>query len=227
MLSHHHRCIFIHIPKCGGSSIEHVFVQLLGLPWQQRAPLLLRPNSIPALGPPRLAHLSAQEYVKCRYVPQSMFDDYLKFTFVRNPWARAASIYYSTAFKQYPDFLSFARARFAKSEHPKANWFSKPQVDFFLNAQGEPAVDFIGRLETINEDFAKLAERLQLINVKLQHHNKTQREAYRSRLDRDLGGKDYRCFYTDESYDIVSNYYRDDIDLLDYQFDNPTAHHQA
>src|SRR5687768_14243923 len=57
-----YRCLFVHVPKTAGMSIEHVFLRLVGLTWETRAPLLLGGNDDPRLGPPRLEHLKASEY---------------------------------------------------------------------------------------------------------------------------------------------------------------------
>ena len=54
VISHEHRCVFVHIPKCAGQSIETVFLEDLGLDWSNRSILLLRPNECPDIGPPRL-----------------------------------------------------------------------------------------------------------------------------------------------------------------------------
>jgi len=218
MLDHHHQCIFVHIPKCGGSSIEHVFLQLVGLDWRRRAPLLLQANDIATLGPPRLAHLRAEEYVKYKYTPQAMFDQYFKFTFVRNPWARAVSIFHNTAFNLYPDFPTYVKDRYTNKDWKASNWFSKPQVSFFMDDNGKPLVDFVGRLESINQDFEHISQQLKLGALEVPHNNKTRKESYRTVVDGALDGRDFRQFYDDESLAIISDYYRDDIKVLDYQF---------
>ena len=53
MLSHQDKCLFVHIPKAAGQSVESIFVQRSGLTWQTRDALLLRPNKEPEQGPPR------------------------------------------------------------------------------------------------------------------------------------------------------------------------------
>ena len=103
MICHHYKCVFVHIPKNAGQSIEHVFLNLLNLTWETRAPLLLRCNDRLELGPPRLAHLKADEYVRYNYLTQEMFNDYFKFSFVRNPWSRIISIYKYLGFNKKCD----------------------------------------------------------------------------------------------------------------------------
>ena len=93
MISHHHKCIFIHIPKTAGQSIEHCFIRSLGLTWETRAPLLLRYNDRPELGPPSLAHLKYSEYSEYKYITEEQIQTYFKFAFIRNPWSRLVSIY--------------------------------------------------------------------------------------------------------------------------------------
>lgn len=45
MISHKHKTIFIHIPKCGGTSVEVVFLNDLGMTFQERTCLAMFPNS--------------------------------------------------------------------------------------------------------------------------------------------------------------------------------------
>ncbi len=91
MISIKHKIIFIHIPKCAGQSIENIFLIDLGLNWQQRHPLLLRPRKGKEKGPERLAHLYAEEYFKFGYIPKEKYDKFFKFSIIRNPVDRILS----------------------------------------------------------------------------------------------------------------------------------------
>ena len=91
MISIKHKIIFIHIPKCAGQSIENIFLRDLGLSWQERHPLLLRPRKANEKGPERLAHLYAEEYFKFGYIPKEKYDNFFKFSIIRNPVDRILS----------------------------------------------------------------------------------------------------------------------------------------
>lgn len=75
MICHPYRCVFVHVPKTAGMSIEHVFLGLQGLTWEKRSALLLRHNDDPAKGPPRLSHLKASEYVSREFVARFYRED--------------------------------------------------------------------------------------------------------------------------------------------------------
>ena len=63
----------------------------LGLTWADRGSLMLRPNKKKEDGPERLAHLFAWEYCASGYLPKWLFDQFYKFTIVRNPYTRLVS----------------------------------------------------------------------------------------------------------------------------------------
>jgi len=86
VISRHHKTVFVHVPKYGGQSIEIMFLEGLSLDWETRAPLLLRPNNVTAIGPLRLAHLLASEYVRFKYFSDDHLKEYYKFSYVRNPY---------------------------------------------------------------------------------------------------------------------------------------------
>lgn len=187
MISHFHRAIFIHIPKCGGQSIEQAFLTDLNLTWELRAPLLLRPNDEPRLGPPRLAHLMAQDYVRYHYLSSDLFRQYYSFSVLRDPVARAVSLfnYLKLADAQQRPFdfdrflawlakqLELAKAPLEIQNSPAHHFFFvRPQVDFITSADGAIIVQDLFFLEGIGEGFRIIQERAALRSP-LEHRNKS------------------------------------------------------
>ncbi|MCB1377761.1 MAG: sulfotransferase family 2 domain-containing protein [Alphaproteobacteria bacterium] len=101
MISHDHRCIFVHIPKTGGSNIENViwphprsesdlwmgFVQPFRNKYQTGG----------------LQHLQARQMRQ--EVSQDAFRRYFKFSIVRNPWDKAVS--QCAYLKKRPDLCDY------------------------------------------------------------------------------------------------------------------------
>lgn len=238
MICHHYRSIFIHIPKAAGQSIEHTFLNLLGLNWETRAPLLLRSNDCPDLGPPRLAHLKAEEYVRYKYIPQDIFDSYFKFAFVRNPWSRLVSIYRFMGFYKHYDFKSFAMSIVTDGIWQKNYWFIGPQSEFVCDADGRVLVDFIGRTENVQSDFGQVCVRLGLSPITLCHINRSEAIAPRPGLHPralmeflafKIKGRHitnyctYQDYYDQESMEFVGELYKSDVELFNYRFEYPAA----
>lgn len=231
MISHHHRCIFIHIPKNAGQSIETVFLNILGLTWKTRAPLLLRENDIPELGPPRLAHLTANDYVNCKYLPQDTYDAYFKFAFTRNPWTRAVSFYKYMGKGSGKNFREFIKEDFFSGIYKKKYWFVMPQTEYILDTTGNQIVDFVGKFETLQDDFNLVCERIGIPPTSIPHaNNSTDRSPSKrkqiklkilgalgkvSNVENHPNTSDY---YDDETVALIGDLYRTDIEHFGYQF---------
>lgn len=88
-----HKVVFIHIPKCGGTSIEQSLIRAGGYESFPPEELLLYKNRKPWKGPPSVGHLAANQYVSKGYLARSDWDNSFKFTVVRNPFSRLVSAY--------------------------------------------------------------------------------------------------------------------------------------
>lgn len=229
-------CLFVHVPKTGGLSITRFFLDRLGLTWEERGPLLIRPNDDPAAGPPGLAHLTTEEYLRFGYLDEERFRRWFKFGFVRNPWDRLVSDYLFFHAGRY-GFKRFVMERFPTPAddcyrtHTGRYRHILPQHRYLYDEEGNLLVDFIGRFERLNEDFAKVAARLGIEGaVTLPHMNGADDNFRRRLLQKGLARPDqritpakrpdYRSFYDEETHAFVAEYYAQDIELFGYRFDN-------
>ena len=237
MISHLDKCLFVHIPKAAGQSIESVFVSRQGLSWQQRGALLLKPNQDPANGPPRLAHLTAAEYVRLGHMSEQQFGEYFKFSFVRNPWARMVSEFkYRQGLGEQAYQGKFKDFLFKRFPLPSADNYALakdgyrhvlPQWQFLYDEKGEQLVDFIGKFENLQGDFNRVCQRLQIPEQTLPHNNRNLATGLRQRLLQKVrqqlpmlaNKRHYSAYYDNESQALIGRLYEKDIALFDYQFE--------
>ena len=214
MISHDKKCIFIHIPKCGGTSVEDVI-------WpkeQGRTEVDLWmgfvsrfENKYQTGG---LQHLLAWQIRE--EVGSDVFSAYYKFAFVRNPWDRIVSQF--AYMQQRPDLMDFLGMTsgiefkaylelIRRKEH--VQWM--PQVRFLLDQDGSLLVDRIGRLESFNEDCAQIFSAIGLPLDQLPGHaNRSKREPF-------------QAYYSDnEAIEAVADIFSEDISFLGYKFADPS-----
>ena len=201
MLSHKHKFIFAHIAKTAGSSIEDVLLELHGGNRQKKKEeLLCSINSEGVL----LTHMLARSYLDFKYVSQKEFNSYFKFAFVRNPWARMVSMwkYRQSHGKNEPFnfFIEFAIYKMHKGD----SWFMQ-QYDYTCDIHGKQLLDFIGRFENLQDDFDYACGLMGIKRFELPQKNKTKHQPYQE-------------YYTKELKNLIKENYRDDVELLGYEF---------
>jgi hypothetical protein len=204
MYSSEKNCLFIHIPKVAGNSI----MQALGIRWADHKDLKRYREELGA----------------------ETLESAFKFAFVRNPWDRILSEYnFQKKKSQRQDTVrlylfkpdgterSFAEwVRYALEhpfDHPAKEWGGKTSDDIhrlspptdWLSLEGEIAVDFVGKLENLQEDFDTVCDRLDEPRVRLKRKNRKSHWHY-SR------------YYDAETRDLVSDYYAKDIEMFGYRF---------
>ncbi|ELN0518793.1 sulfotransferase family 2 domain-containing protein [Campylobacter coli] len=193
-----YKCIFIHVPKVAGSSIERVIYQtdkwLVG-------------------------HVKASDYTK---FDKDKFDSYFSFGFVRNPYDRVVSAYHylkndspdpcdikwgrlhinNLTFEEF--ILSLQDEEF-KEEILSKNHFSF-QYKYLCDKNMNILVNFIGKFEKLDNDFKK---NLNILRRKdsLVHINKSKH-------------LNYRDYYNSQTYKIIREIYRDDFEIFDYDLED-------
>ena len=227
MICRQHQCLFVHVPKSAGQSIEQFFMDRLGLDWETgRAEVLMGDNPDRSRGTQKLAHLSAFEYVHDGFVDADEFESLFKFTFVRNPYERLVSEY---RYRNYFHHHSFSD--FVHNKLPRPGWDDKyrhvmSQYEMLHDLHGRLLVDFVGRFESLQQDFDTVCRRLGIEDSELPHRNPSNKKSrnlkrrFRNFLFRN-GENDkrhYTEFYDEHTRATVTELYRKDIETFGYRF---------
>ena len=215
MISHDPPFVFIHIPKTAGTSIENALQADLGaLPNRK----FLKNGTGKGHW---FQHLTYKE-LKGRF-PKKDLPSYFKFAFVRNPWDRVISEMiwrrrWPAHRKHCRNLETFLRAPWWKgrfSAKNRAAWGSRADVGrhiisqhkFIYDAEGSLLVDFVGRFESLEEDYQFIRTSLALEESPLPHQNKSARRR-----------PHYTDYYNDKTREIVAERYQTDITKFEYEF---------
>jgi len=190
MISDKHKCIFIHVPKCAGESIEAVF---LGGPF----------NTSTYGGHPE-KHWGVKEiskiYPKC-------YTSYFSFSIIRNPWERVLS------------WVKYRDKRWGRTTGKFENrlWEDLNDAKFvhyminhscanLLYLDGRIGVDCVIRMENLKEGFNGICDVLGMGKIQLPHRNNTEHDFYTT-------------YFNDKSRKRVAELFADDIRLFNYKFE--------
>ena len=195
-ISHKHKFISISIPKTGSTSIRYSLDKFAD-------------QKSVSNGNDTFYHHSTYSRLQERL---DYIDDYFVFAFVRNPWDRLASQWnYMNSYAQSGSDLNYKKycnkmlesidsfSQFLKSKQTIGqciNW---------VQHQNSVAVNYVGKMETIQYDFDIICDKLNLPRQVLPHHNKTNK-------------KHYTEYYDDETLEIVAQKYAKDIEYFGYEF---------
>lgn len=226
MISHQFNCIFIHIPKCAGTSIEtalghfenfsgrggqdHRTIRMIEEPIVRQYIWASRENCIELLRRVRYQyHREPNPHNKLK-VTDDQYRDYFKFTFVRNPWARAYSWFKNVTSDEKH------RQGYRITDNIPLNQFLqrfagrgmlRTQMYWITGFDGSIPLDFIGRFESLKKDFQEVCRFLGIPPCALPHKVRG-------------NGDDYREHYDQDSIELVSRLYRCDIERFGYSFES-------
>ena len=201
MISHKHKFIFIHIPKCGGTSIEKFF------------------NS-------KISDYRKHDTLGMILNQNVETENYFKFSIVRNPFDVTVSMYnylWNSEYK-WPVLWRKKNKEFARLNFKQwvtHRYFKTPTIhsvsvakdggsnpsflSFFSTKSKRFDMDFIGRFENLQEDFNIICNKIGIPQQQLPHENATNH-------------KHYTEYYDDETKSIVSEKYAKDIEYFGYEF---------
>ena len=182
IINHKHKFIFIHIPKCAGTSVAKALY-----PYGDKHDTFLgchadaKEEIVEEDGFCIHKHSNAQEIKK--YATPERWEEYFVFSFVRNPIDRIISLYewwrdtpgnWDVETKEIISKMSFKEFVFSK-------YTGRPQIEFlisrgehkehFVENQFRLELDFIGKQECLSRDFAYVCGLLRLPRIELKKDN--------------------------------------------------------
>jgi hypothetical protein len=213
-----YKCIFIHIPKTGGTSLTRRFE----ISWpdsqeEYNGLTGIRKKHIPESLSSQLEskdtllnHINYRDI--CKILPKDKIDSYFSFTFIRNPFDRLVSVFaYKHIFileevkKLGVNLTEVSFEKFCSLLAYMDNSHVKNQVSFLEKEDGSLFFpDFIGRFERYSDDTQKLNEILGIFNITYSDN-------------RSYHGF-YRDYYTDATKKLVVKLYERDLDTFKYTF---------
>jgi len=209
------KAIFVHIPKTGGVSVERsihkalggneyiIYPKLIGVPPR---PLV---KNCRGLG----LHSTLREYR--RYYGQSI-NDFYKFSIIRNPWRRLVSHYEYILIPGWNKRMNVNNkltfSQFVQLSKTYQFGYSMPNgYDEYLRDDYETQMDFVFKLENINEDLPKAGLGFKLDIKEVLHMNST--------LDIHKEHKNWKDYYNPGLIDRVYKIYKNDIEKYNYEFE--------
>lgn len=226
IISHTHRYIFIKSLKTAGTSVEAALSQYCG-----------GDDIVTELGDYRFNRDANGNWIHHAMnaggfeqhddaitikskIPDSIWNDYLKFSITRNPWDRTVSLFFWER-KRKPDSASkpglLKRLVLGPDEHSRLKTEFREFVldgqwennDRFYFMDGRLCVDYVIRYENLVQDFETLCQRLDLPPIELP------RLKAGIRKDR----QPYTALYDKDTRDLVADRHRLDIQYFGYTFD--------
>lgn len=219
IISYKNNFIFIHNYKVAGSSITDAlhpyglydpplsrqvaeFVEKL--PYKSKV-MILRVMHFIGKTKCYPSHIQAEEL---RDILGDEWDGMYKFGLVRNPWDWQVSLYHFM--RQSHDHHQHELAKSFKDFKDYINWRVNNDVQlqkkFFADRNGNIIVDYIGKMERLNEFTDEVSKKIGCaINVR--HLNKSKHTNYREYYDR-------------ETKRLVEKYFAEDIECFGYTFDD-------
>ena len=192
MISYDKKFIFVHINKTAGTSMEKALVDYGVKKLQEKGDLKFELNYNQS------QHFNCDEYKK--YLG-SEYDDYFKFTVVRNPFDRVVSYYYGGAIQKGLNFKDWVVDRYLNENYKDyirmysdyTHWFDKDEMNCVL------------KFENLDQDFIKLKETLDL-NCELGKANVNKSRTH------------YRDYYDNKTKDIIENHFEKELNTFQYKF---------
>lgn len=197
VLSYRYKCIFIHVNKAAGTSIENVL---------RSKPSMFRKHYMTAA-------------MTKEFLGDEVWNDNFKFAIVRNPWDKMVSMYNyrrkigfikdSVTFDYFIRNLdSFAKGN-SESEITRNSIRTGNQLDYCADSDGNIILDHIGMFENLKKEWKYICNKIGC-RATLPHVKAAKAK----------GKPHYSKSYSDDSIEVIARRFSKDIEHFGYTFED-------
>lgn len=187
------KLLMVHVPRTGGTSFNHFFAN--------------KKNEI---------HFQNIGHKKLEAKRSAEMISWFKFAIVRNPWSWVASHYLTINYS-----LDFYITR---NNRPATNAAVKPFKDFilwlfskkknqsyYITDNEKITVDYVGRFENLENEFNFICKEMKIEDgvIPLKHSEGSDRRPFKDK---------YKEIYDQETIDLVSEVWKEDIERFNYKY---------
>lgn len=209
LINHRQKFIFIHVYKVAGTSVLNALENSTYPAYvpEKARPAITRLTRRFNLSPSFPIRMHAKAKDAKSTLPPEVYDSYFKFAFVRNPWDWQVSLYeYGRQYKSHPQKeLMQSFKNFDEYIDWRVSQERTLQKEFVTDDNGTIIVDYVGRFEQLEDDFAKICKEAGIEAI-LPQFNKT-----KSR-------QSYVQYYSDRTRKLIEDNFKEDIEFFDYSF---------
>lgn len=215
-ISYNYKIIFIHVPKCAGTSIETALQMRENVNFYTEGVTLKNLNELPS------DVFTDEEYRMCasknkqhytfkelnKILPKNIIDNYKKVSVVRNPFDRLVSEYYfcGGSIKIHKNFEDFIK-KSLKLDKFTRNWL----YDGHLETQTSYLINEEGNFNSIDRIF-----KYEELNLCIDYIKNITGSSYFPHARKSLAQKTYEEHYTPELKQIVYEFYKEDFVNFNY-----------
>ena len=204
-ISHKNKFIFLSNPKTGSTTVREILDPYSDIKSSNKKPFV--------------HHIEAVQLKNIFIKNGWNWDEYYKFTFIRNPYEKYVSQYFFSApdnnFKRQFDKGYNKKKAFSVSFKEWLKYHDNMKIlpvgirdikQFAFDNNGNMLVNKIIKLEEINTELPKILNKLNI------NHNKIIKKINTT------NHKNYRQYYDEECIKIVQKYMSNDIEIGNYEF---------
>jgi hypothetical protein len=200
--SHEYRLLLISNWKCGSSTLARIFSPITEFDWDSRS----KCRQFFGRDYATMVHFPASK-MKREFVLRGWeFDEYVTISSVRNPWARAVSLFEDLRGRPTDDFDEFLRAGLPHWRSGLRNRWNSYEM---FHERGRRIVKYVIRIEYLQQELPPIVRSL-WPDLDLDYSWIVNRGDHRP----------FRDYYTNkQSVERVADFFRYDVETFGYRFD--------